>query len=185
MRGILSTYPGVTTITLADLPMQPTEPTEDGSTLEENAYIKAKELFVATGIPTIADDTGIEVDALDGAPGVRSARYAGDNASYDDNCHMLLDRLAGVPREERGAQFRTVVCYCDNLRTVMAEGVVKGVVVDTPRGALGFGYDPLFLPVGSDRTYAEMPLDEKNTASHRARALRALTSMLTSVLTDG
>jgi XTP/dITP diphosphohydrolase len=156
-----------------------TEVDETGSTLEDNARLKALALVEATGLPAIADDTGLEVDALDGAPGVYSSRYAGPHASYDDNVAKLLaalrDAQARTPAARR-ARFRTVAIACFPAgREVVAHGVVEGTIATTPRGAGGFGYDPVFEPDGCQgRTYAEMTAAEKNAVSHRGRAFRAL-----------
>jgi XTP/dITP diphosphohydrolase len=152
---------------------------ETGDTLEENARLKAMALVEATGLPAIADDTGLEVDALGGAPGVFSSRYSGEHASYDDNVAKLLGDLeaAGASGpEERRARFRTVAMACfPGGREVAAHGVVEGTIAPERRGSAGFGYDPVFVPDGGDgRTYAEMSIAEKNTRSHRARAFRAL-----------
>jgi XTP/dITP diphosphohydrolase len=152
---------------------------ETGDTLEDNARLKAMALVNATGLPAIADDTGLEVDALGGAPGVFSSRYSGEHASYDDNVAKLLAELdaAGAREPEaRRARFRTVAMACfPGGREVAAHGVVEGTISPDRRGSGGFGYDPVFIPDGGDgRTYAEMPSTEKNTRSHRARAFRAL-----------
>jgi XTP/dITP diphosphohydrolase len=176
IAAILSGIEGLKVLTLADLPEAPAEPVEDGTTLEENAYIKAREIFEATGIPTLADDTGLEVPALEGAPGVYSARYAGENATYDDNCNRLLSELASKP--DREARFRTVICYVDHYRTLFAEGIIDGEITTERRGSSGFGYDPLFLPKGSRLTFAEISPEEKNRSSHRARALSAMAERL-------
>ncbi len=152
---------------------------ETGDTLEENARLKAAALVAATGLPAIADDTGLEVDALGGAPGVLSSRYSGEHASYDDNVAKLLTELdaagARLPQARR-ARFRTVAMACfPGGREVVAHGVVEGTIAQSRRGQGGFGYDPVFVPDGGDgRTYAEMSLAEKNARSHRARAFRAL-----------
>jgi XTP/dITP diphosphohydrolase len=156
---------------------------EDADTLEGNARLKAVAIVEATGEPAVADDTGLEVDALDGAPGVHSARFAGDGATYADNVAKMLEDLAGHPDpSERTARFRTValVRFPDG-REVMAEGVVEGTMATEARGDAGFGYDPLFLPTeGDGRTFAEMTPDEKHAVSHRGRAFRALRDALTS-----
>lgn len=148
---------------------------ETGDTLEENALLKAREVVAATGIPSLADDTGLEVDALHGAPGVRSARYAGENVSYDDNTLLLLKEME--VHSNRSAQFRTVaaLAWPDGL-TLVAEGVLEGRITRTPRGRRGFGYDPVFEVEG--RTLAEMTSTRKNEISHRRRALRALAALL-------
>lgn len=149
---------------------------ESEDTLEGNALLKARALVEATGCAAIADDTGLFVDALDGRPGVRSARYAGEAASYEDNVQRLLDELDGVDENKRGAQFRTVivVAYPDRGPRVV-EGTLDGSITSGPRGGQGFGYDPVFAPTGAGgRTLAEMTSDEKNAISHRGNALRAL-----------
>jgi XTP/dITP diphosphohydrolase len=152
---------------------------ETGATLEENARLKAVALVEATGLPALADDTGLEVDALGGAPGVFSSRYAGAHASYDDNVAKLLAELdaAGArdPRARR-ARFRTVAIACfPGGREVVAHGVIEGSIAETRRGSGGFGYDPVFVPDGGEgRTFAEMTAAEKNARSHRAQAFRAL-----------
>lgn len=144
---------------------------EVAGTLEGNALLKARAVVEATGLPSIADDTGLEVDALGGAPGVRSSRFAGEGASYQDNVDLLLARMEGVI--ERTARFRTVVAlvFADGVE-VLAEGAIDGVITTEARGDRGFGYDPVFEVAG--RTFGEMSSDEKNAMSHRARALRAL-----------
>lgn len=182
LAAILGELEGIRVLTLAEVGGDIPEPVEDGATLEANAYIKAYEIHAATGLPTIADDTGLEVAALKGAPGVLSARYAGENATYADNCGKLLGALEGVG--DRAASFRTVVCYIDGLRTLFAEGKVDGEIVSQPRGDSGFGYDPLFLPSGGEKTFAEMSASEKNRSSHRARALEELRLVLAPYLTE-
>ncbi len=151
---------------------------ETGTTLEENARLKAVALVEATGEAAVADDTGLEVVALDGAPGVYSARYAGEHATYADNVAKLVAALAG--HADRRARFRTVaLARFPDGREVVAEGVVDGVIVETARGDAGFGYDPLFAPnEGGGRTFAEMTFDEKHAISHRGRAFRALNALL-------
>lgn len=151
---------------------------ESGTTLEENARLKAVALVEATGEAAVADDTGLEVVALGGQPGVRSARFAGEHATYADNVAKLVSSLEGVG--DRRARFRTVaLARFPDGREVMAEGVVEGLIAPTPRGGAGFGYDPLFIPDGGDgRTFAEMTAEEKNALSHRGRAFRALAERL-------
>jgi len=148
---------------------------ETGSTLEENALLKARAVVEATGLPAIADDTGLEVEALGDGPGVHTARYAGPDATYADNISKMLSEMEGV--EERGARFRTVVAlvFPDGV-AVAAEGALEGVITSAPRGVDGFGYDPIFEVEG--RTLAEMTPEEKNDLSHRARAIRALADKL-------
>jgi XTP/dITP diphosphohydrolase len=151
---------------------------EDADTLEGNARLKATAVARATGRPAIADDTGLEVVALDGAPGVFAARFAGEDATYADNRAKLLAALDGTA--DRRARFRTVVmiAWPDGTETV-AEGACDGVIAEEERGERGFGYDPVFAPVESDgRTFAEMSDEEKNVLSHRARALRNLLNRL-------
>ena len=149
---------------------------ETGITLEDNARLKAVALCEATGEPAIADDTGLEVAALGGAPGVRSARFAGPDASYADNVALLLERLEGVEPGRRTARFATVaVAHWPDDREVAAFGDVEGVIAATPRGTNGFGYDPVFVPIeGDGRTFAEMTAAEKHALSHRGRAFRTL-----------
>ncbi|HUF16165.1 MAG TPA: RdgB/HAM1 family non-canonical purine NTP pyrophosphatase [Acidimicrobiia bacterium] len=148
---------------------------ESGSTLEENALIKAHAVAEATGLPVVADDTGLEVDALGGAPGVHTARFAGDGARYEDNVAKMIE----VMKEEtlRSARFRTVTAlvFPDGAE-VVAEGSLEGRIAEAPRGTRGFGYDPVFEVDG--RTLAEMTLEEKDSMSHRARAVRALIDSL-------
>lgn len=162
----------------ADVP----EVEETGSTLEENARLKAAALVSATGSVAVADDTGLEVEALGGAPGVYSARFAGEGATYADNVARLLRELDGVPMEKRRARFRTVaLARFPDGREVVAEGAVDGVITESARGDGGFGYDPVFQPdEGDGRTYAELSLEEKNALSHRGRAFRALAASLPS-----
>ncbi|RIK08815.1 MAG: non-canonical purine NTP pyrophosphatase, RdgB/HAM1 family [Acidobacteria bacterium] len=159
----------------ADLPRWD-EPLEDGETLEDNAYIKAKAVYDATGVPSVADDTGLEVDAIGGAPGVRSSRYSGEGATYESNCAKLLSDLGET--SARSARFRTVVATAGLDDAGIAggdfdvDGVLEGEISSERRGSGGFGYDPVFVPNGSDRTLAEMTSDEKNAISHRGRAFR-------------
>lgn len=144
---------------------------ETGETLEQNAVLKARAVVEATGLPVVADDTGLEVSALDGAPGVRTARFAGPDASYADNVAHLMELMNGVA--DRSARFRTVVALAfPDGSELVAEGSVEGVIAERPRGERGFGYDPVFEVDGA--TMAEMSLEEKNRLSHRGRALRAL-----------
>ncbi|MDP8974910.1 MAG: RdgB/HAM1 family non-canonical purine NTP pyrophosphatase [Actinomycetota bacterium] len=151
---------------------------ETGETLEENARLKARALVDATGLAAVADDTGLEVAALDGAPGVHSARYAGVGATYAGNVAKLLGALDG--EEDRRARFRTVaIALFPDGREIVAEGVVEGEITTERQGSGGFGYDPVFAPLGSDgRTFAQMSAAEKNALSHRGRAFRALAEYL-------
>jgi XTP/dITP diphosphohydrolase len=154
---------------------------EDGETLEDNARKKAVAVATATGAIAVADDTGLEVEALGGAPGVLSSRYAGEDATYVDNVLKLLDALAEVPEpEERIARFRTVaLARFPDGNEIVTEGTVDGTISLGPRGSRGFGYDPVFVPdEGDGRTFAEMTAEEKNALSHRGRAFRALAEAL-------
>jgi XTP/dITP diphosphohydrolase len=156
---------------------------EDGDTLEANARLKAVAVAGASGRAAVADDTGLEVAALGGAPGVRTGRYAGEHASYADNVAKLLDALAAAGAntpEERRARFRTVVLVRrPDGAEALAEGVVNGWIAPAPRGEAGFGYDPVFVPDEWDgRTFAEMSSTEKHAISHRGRALRSLAEAL-------
>jgi XTP/dITP diphosphohydrolase len=148
---------------------------ETGLTFYENARIKADWVFEKTGTWALADDSGLEVDALGAAPGVQSARYAGVHANGRENNRKLLEMLRDVPEAQRTARFRCVLVLRTGLRTYLtAEGVCDGTIIDTPRGIGGFGYDPLFIPSGYQMTFAELDSSEKNRISHRAKALRAL-----------
>lgn len=160
---------------------------ETGDTLEENARLKARALAETTGLVAVADDTGLEVDALAGAPGVRSARFAGAGASYADNVDKLLSEMRGVPPPERTARFATValVRWPDG-REVVARGAVEGRIAEEPVGGSGFGYDPVFVVAeGDGRTFAEMSAAEKHARSHRGRAFRALAAALAEDTVEG
>lgn len=161
----------------AGLPTDEVE--ETGTTCEENSYIKAKAIFDITGLPTIADDSGLWVDALDGAPGVYSARYAGENCSYEDNNRKLLKELEGVPYEKRTAKFVSVLTmiFPDGDKLV-ARGECSGKIETELRGDKGFGYDPLFVPDGFNNTFAEIGYEEKNRISHRAKSLKKLEELI-------
>jgi XTP/dITP diphosphohydrolase len=160
---------------------------ETGATLEANARLKAVGLATATGLPAIADDTGLEVDALGGAPGAYSARFAGPDATYADNCILLLRRLDGVPAARRTARFATVaLAHWPDGREAAALGTVEGTIAETVRGDGGFGYDPVFVPLeGDGRTFAEMTAAEKHAISHRGRAFRTLADGLNVMLEVG
>ena len=149
---------------------------ETQPTLEGNALQKARYLYERTGLDCFADDTGLEVEALGGAPGVHSARYATDGHDFAANNRLLLQNLAG--EENRRARFRTVVALILGGREYLFEGVVEGQIIDCETGHEGFGYDPLFRPDGYDRTFAQMTTEEKNAVSHRARAVRKLATFL-------
>ena len=168
-------------VTLLPRPAGVPDVVEDADTLEGNARLKAVAICDATGLPAVADDTGLEVDALDGAPGVHSARYAGGDASYDDNRRKLLGELARLgPDADRSARFRTcaLVRHPDG-REIVVDGVCEGVITRADRGEGGFGYDAVFAPVESDgRTFAQMTPAEKHAISHRGRAFRNLLDAL-------
>jgi len=167
---------GVDLVSAGSLPDAP-EVEEDADTLRGNAEKKARALFAHTGLPSLADDTGLEVDALDGAPGVRSARYAGEDADEEANRRKLLAELAGAPT--RTARFRTVLAFVDSDGVQFFEGVCEGLVATEEAGTGGFGYDALFRPADGDgRTFAQMSSDEKNQISHRGRALDAFAAWL-------
>ena len=163
-------------VNLIPRPAEIPEVVEDADTLEGNARLKAIAVRMATGCAAVADDTGLEVDALGGAPGIFSARYAGEDASYEDNVSKLLESMREATGEERSARFRTValVAWQDGTETI-AEGIVEGVIADRPSGAGGFGYDSVFIPTaGGGKTFAEMGDEEKNAISHRGVAFRSL-----------
>lgn len=152
---------------------------ETGSTCEENSFIKANAICEKTGLPALADDTGLFVDAADGEPGVNTARYAGEHGNDKANRDKLLKRLEGVPMQQRTAKFVTVITivYPDGRKTV-ARGECPGYISETEKGERGFGYDCIFIPEGSDKTFAELPVEYKNSVSHRHAALVKLSEML-------
>jgi XTP/dITP diphosphohydrolase len=153
-------------------------PPETADTFVDNALIKARHAASVTGLAALADDSGIEVDALDGRPGVRSARFAGNEATDEQNLAKLLDDLHGVPEERRTARFQCVIVLVRDASELVAQGTWEGRVIDAPRGRNGFGYDPVFVPAGLTVTSAELDPAEKNRWSHRARALRSLVAQL-------
>lgn len=170
--------PGVDLIPLDDI-APGLELEEPYDTFEENALAKARAVVRATGLPAVADDSGLEVEALGGAPGVRSARYAGDDATDEQNNAKLVAALAGVPEDERSCRYRCVAVFVSpDGRELVATGSCDGTVVLEGRGSLGFGYDPYVVPAGETRTMGEIPLDEKLAFSHRGRAFRALADLL-------
>jgi len=152
---------------------------ETGTTLEENAIIKATFLYEKTGKPSFSEDTGLEVDYLDGAPGVHTARYAGENRDANANMDLLLQKLEGII--ERSAQFRTVIAYITTDGCKLFEGIVKGKIATSKEGKDGFGYDPIFIPEGYQETFAVLNAEIKNSISHRAMAIQALTQYLRSL----
>jgi XTP/dITP diphosphohydrolase len=159
---------------------------ETGTTLSENAILKAKAVWDKYALPCVADDTGLEVDYLDGAPGVYSARYAGENCTYDDNNEKLLKILKDVPAEKRIARFKTAAAFVDSdgeIQTV--EGILEGSIATEKRGSQGFGYDPLFIVGDTDKHLAELTLEEKNRISHRARAIEKVAELIRKSLAGG
>ena len=154
----------------ADFPPMP-EVEENGETFAANAVLKARAAFNATGLPVIADDSGLVVDALGGRPGVRSARFAGEGSSDGENNTLLLKEMQGIPVENRTGSFCCVVAFCrENGECITFDGELKGVILDEPKGRGGFGYDPLFLVPEYGRTVAELPMAIKNAISHRGQA---------------
>lgn len=178
IKEILS---GVEVLTLDDLPNL-TMPPETGQTFRDNALSKALSIAEKTKLPALADDSGLEVDALGGRPGVFSARYAGEDATDTDNYLKLLDEMKGVAMEKRKARFRCVMAlaFPDGQGAFTFDGVFEGYIASEPRGKGGFGYDPVFFVPERNKTAAELTLEEKNAISHRARALRKLKEFLKS-----
>ena len=169
---------GITIRTLTDFPEAP-EVEEDGATCEANAIKKAVEISRATGLPAVADDTGLEVDALGGRPGVYAARYAGNQASYEDNCRKLISELSGVPTEQRKARFLTVAALAiPGEQIQVALGVLNGYITEQPTGSQGFGYDPVFYIPELGATLAELSAEQKNRISHRAKAFQRVRELL-------
>jgi XTP/dITP diphosphohydrolase len=180
MRSLLD-LPGLTLLTFEDFPWWP-EPEETGETLEENAILKACELRDRFGLPALADDSGLLVDALDGRPGVHSSRYAGPDGNAELNMDRLLSELDGVPSPERSARFSCVIAIAlpgGELQVTRAE--CEGSILNAREGSGGFGYDPVFRPRGFDCSMAELSLEEKNAISHRGKALRAARILLESM----
>jgi XTP/dITP diphosphohydrolase len=163
----LDAYPGIGTIV------------EDAGTLEGNALLKANAVHRATGLPSLGDDTGLEVHSLYGEPGVFSSRYSGEHATYAGNLSKLIAAMKSFPPRRRGARFRCSIAFVAPGRSpVTVEGVCRGTILEKPRGNGGFGYDPVFLPEGSEKTLAEMDLASKNRISHRARAIEQILPIL-------
>lgn len=159
---------------------------EDAHTLRENAALKAIGFAKQTGLPTVADDSGLEVDALDGRPGVHSARYAGPDATYIQLCEKLLGEMKGVPESKRTARFRCCVCLADSEKVRLeVDGEVEGRIIFEMRGEHGFGYDPVFVPIGYNSTFAQMSPDMKNSISHRGVAFRRFREKLKELLEKG
>ncbi len=180
VTDILSALP-LELLTLQDFPEIGDIP-ETGQSFEENALIKARAVFQATGVLTLADDSGLEVDALNGAPGIYSARFAGPEADYQANNAKLLEALKHVPPEKRTAQFRCVVAIVGPNIEETVEGIIRGTLTDKPRGHKGFGYDPLFIPEGYRQTFAQLGESIKNKISHRARAFQKAALILEEII---
>jgi len=171
--------PGIAVLSIDEIDHAIPDVVEDADTFEGNAAKKAREVSLATGFPSLADDSGLEVDALDGAPGVYSARYAGEPADDRKNNEKLLAALAGVPPERRTARFRAALALADAAgplgdRVITADGACEGIILEAPRGTGGFGYDPLFYAPELGMTFAEAGVGPKSDLSHRARAMRAM-----------
>jgi XTP/dITP diphosphohydrolase len=170
--------PSITIRTLDEFPGAP-DVVEDGDTCEANAVKKACAIAEYTGLPAVADDTGLEVDALGGRPGVYAARYAGERATYEDNCRKLLLELTGVSPAQRTARLLTVAAIAlPSGRVRVAQGVLDGVIAEEARGTLGFGYDPVFFVPELGKTLAQLTADQKNTISHRAKAFAQARDLL-------
>ena len=178
MSALLSNF-SIDILSLEDFP-EIGEIIEDGTTLEENALIKARTVHAQTGLNAWADDTGLEVDALDGKPGVFSARYAGENCSYSDNVHKLLKKMDNTPKNLRTAYFKTVISLIGDKMELVSEGIVQGMITTKPKGVGGFGYDPVFYVREKGKTYSEMEMIEKNQFSHRSKAIKNMTNLLQS-----
>ena len=175
---ILGEIPGIQWVTFRECPFS--EVPEEGATLEENARLKAVMISQASGLPTLAEDSGLEVVALGGAPGVRSARFSGEAKDYGANNRKLLELMEGV--RDRRARFRTVAALAlPDGRLWLREGVLKGTIATEARGKGGFGYDPVFVPEGEARTLAEMAPEEKDRISHRRRALERMRPLLSAL----
>lgn len=172
---------GIEAVTDRDLGIELTEVEETGSTFEENAYLKAASACKESGLPAIADDSGLCVDALDGAPGLYSARYAGEGATDEEKIAKLLAALADVPKEARSARFvSSICCVFPDGKTLAARGECEGEIAFSPSGEGGFGYDPVFLAEG--KSFAQMTAEEKDAVSHRGRSLRAFSQVLQAYL---
>lgn len=176
IRAVLPSFFTIKTLKEAGIEIDIPEPHD---TLKENAREKALTIYNLTGSNCFSEDTGLEVFSLDGEPGVRSARYAGDAKSFENNIAKLLQNLEG--KEDRTAQFRTVVCLVWNGTEHYFEGICRGRILASQRGGAGFGYDPVFVPDGSDQTFAQMSLEEKNQFSHRRKAVDGLVLFLNNI----
>ena len=179
---LLAEIEGLELLTFADRPFS--DVNETGETFLDNALLKARTICLETGLPVLSEDTGLEVLALNGAPGVRSARFSGEPVDYDRNNQLLLERMDGVV--DRRARFVDVAAlWLPDGQTFVCTGVLRGTITEAPLGDGGFGYDPLFVPEGSTRTLAEMSLHEKNRVSHRKRALSRMRAILLDLIGSG
>ena len=176
LKSVLDDFP-VEVMSLDQFP-EIGEIEETGSTLYENAKLKAVTVNKITNLPCLGDDTGLEVDALNGAPGVYSSRYAGENVSYENNVTKLLRELRSTPSDKRTARFRTIIFYTDGDRELYTQGEIQGVITENPRGTNGFGYDPVFYIPEVKKTMAELTSAEKNKLSHRGQAMRKFRKLL-------
>ena len=176
IRSVVGKELEIITLTESGIDIDIPEPYD---TLEENASGKSRTIFEMTGTSCFSEDTGLEVTALNGEPGVKSARYAGDNRSFDANIDKLLINLAGKPN--RAASFRTVISLLIDGTETLFEGICNGQIIEERRGRQGFGYDPVFIPTGSTKTFAEMDIKEKNQFSHRKKATEKLVAFLNSL----
>ena len=180
MAAILSEYP-IDLLTLEEFP-EIGDIIEDGNSLKENALIKARAVFKQTHLPSWGDDTGLEVDALGGEPGIYSARYAGESCSYSDNVNKLIKNMQSIPEKQRMAQFKTAIAYVSENMELVSEGAVEGLIATMPKGVGGFGYDPVFYVPEQGKTYSEMKMKEKNKISHRGKAIQEMLKLLQSRL---
>ena len=180
MASILGDFP-IDLLTLDSFP-EIGKIIEDGNSLEENALIKAQTVFKLTKIPSWADDTGLEVDALNGKPGIYSARYAGKSCNYSDNVNKLIENMLAVPQYNRTAQFKTAIAFVSENMELVSEGSVEGLIATELKGVGGFGYDPVFYVPEKGKTYSEMSMKEKNQISHRGKAIQNMIILLQSRL---
>ena len=180
LKEIESIFKGSAIEEILPMPLDIGNIIEDGKTFIENSFIKAKAVYNHTKLPSLADDSGLCVNALNGQPGIYSARYGGENMSYKEKMQMLLNELEC--KEDRSAYFITsAVCILDDNYYIAVEGRVNGKIIESPRGFDGFGYDPIFKPDGYDVTYAEMKLEEKNSISHRSLAMKKMKEILSNI----
>ena len=180
MAAILGEFP-IDLLTLEAFP-EIGEIIEDGNSLQENALIKARAVFKQTHLPSWGDDTGLEVDVLNGEPGIYSARYAGESCSYSDNVTKLMKNMLSVPEKDRTARFKTAIAFVGENMELVSGGTVEGLIATEPKGVGGFGYDPVFYVPEKGKTYSEMSMKEKNQLSHRGKAINNMIILLQSSL---